>query len=173
MIKIKECLMALRKNPRLAELLKGAKEPENAEEAADQYASAAEKLGVSLSKEEVLTFLKDEEEQVRSKTEKAVDMVKLSAEQLDHVAGGDGGYVKDHPECDTTYSDHEWCWFSDNCSVIISYYDDSTKENQFVEGDCDQNMFGDKLHEDILTPDGDFFPTGNGEIQIWCKSLDE
>ena len=31
MSKIKECLMALSKNPRLAELLKGAKEPENAE----------------------------------------------------------------------------------------------------------------------------------------------
>ena len=169
MSKIKECLSALRKDPRIRELLKGAKEPANAEEAADQYTAAAEKLGVSLPREEVLTFLKEEEEKVRSQTEKAADTVALSAEDLNQVAGG---YVKDHNECDTTYADSEWCWISDNCAVAVRYYDDSTKENQYVEGDCANNMFGDRVEEMFMTADEGYDPT-KGEFQMWCKNLDD
>ena len=173
MSKIRELLSSLSKDPRIKGLLKAVKEPENAEEAADEYASIAEKLGVSLPKEEVLTFLKDEEEKTRSQTEKADEAVKLSTEDLNQVAGGASGYVKDHPECDTTYTDHEWCWASDFCSVIINYYDAPDGSLNNLPDNCANNSYGDKMNEEIFTPDpeDDFYPTGDGSVQVWCTGL--
>ena len=176
MNEVRECLTALGKDPRAKELLKGLRGSVNAESAAKQYAEIAEKLGFSLPEEKILAFLKEEQELVRSRTEKAAEQVEktaLSEEALEEVAGGDGGYVKDHPECDTTFSDNEWCWISDNCSLVITYYNEP-KGNMRLTDPCDNNAYGDKMHEEIWTPDPDdnFEPTKGSGYFVWCYSAD-
>ena len=107
-------------------LFKVAKEPASIEEAAELYADIAAKTGTSIPKDAILAFLKEKEVSQQAQSAKAEGAVKqaLDEEALDAVAGGDGGYVKHNTACDTTFDPGEWCWFSDSCSLVISYYDD-------------------------------------------------
>jgi len=120
MSEMKDFLKALVKNPEAKELLKGLKEPSGVEEAAEQYAAIAEKLGYNLSAEELSKALKAEEETLKAKTAKATDTVKEALDEtaLNAVAGG----VTLGSLCDSTADTEEWCWFSDFCSYVINYY---------------------------------------------------
>ena len=90
-------LKALRTDPKAKELLKESGEPANAEEAAEQYAAIAEKLGFDVKKENILRFLNAKEKLHQAQTMNAESAVKeaLDEEALDSVAGGAG----DNPEC--------------------------------------------------------------------------
>ena len=53
---VKDFLKELRESPKGMELLNAAKEPANAEEAAQLYADIAEKAGISVSQETICEF---------------------------------------------------------------------------------------------------------------------
>ena len=77
--------------------------------------------------------------------EEAADTVReaLDDEALDAVAGGTE-YEKQNAACDTTYDKGEWCWFSDSCSVVINYYDDSsTKKKYYTWDESFEDIDGD------------------------------
>ena len=97
------------------------KTPENEEETISAYLGLAEKLGYSLTAEEIRAGVKALAQEQRSKTEKAVsDMEKapLDEETLEAVSGGEKGDY--HPEtCDSTFVEGEWCWLSESCSYLI------------------------------------------------------
>ena len=174
MDEIRECLLALGKDPEARKLLLEMKEPGNTnmEEMAGLYAAIAEKRGVSLSKDQVLQFLKEEQERVRKLTEKAEEQIgkmPLAEESLDHVAGGAGG---DHNECESTFVDNEWCWISDACSLIISSYDKPSGAAPFADDAvCANNMFGTTLYETNWTQDDEFSPS-KGSYWVLCVGSD-
>ena len=121
MSEVKDFLKALNENPKAKELIKAAKEPANAEEAAALYADIAEKAGICVSKETIQEFLKNKESRQQEVTAKAEGLVKaaLGEDDLESVAGGG-----QDERCSSTFDKGEWCWFSDSCSYVISYYDD-------------------------------------------------
>ena len=125
MSEVKDFLKALSENPEAKKLMKEAKEPASLEEAAALYADIAAKTGISVAKETILEFLEKKEKVQQAESAKAEGTVKqaLDEEALDEVAGG-SDYEKHNTACDTTYYKGEWCWFSDSCAVVISYYDD-------------------------------------------------
>ena len=45
------------------------------------------------------------------------------------LAGGAIGVAGGADGCADTYQDGEWCWFTDSCSLIISYYDSGSSGN--------------------------------------------
>ena len=119
MSEMKDFLTALVKNPEAKELLKGLKEPSGAEEAAELYADIAAKTGTSISKDAILAILKEKEAIQQARSAKAEGAVRQALEEndLESVAGGA------NPGCDDTHSPGEWCWFTDSCEFVISYYD--------------------------------------------------
>ena len=123
MNELKELLAKLKKDPKAIELLKAAKEPATIDEAADLYVSIGNQLGIKVSREAVLAYMKSRQALQQKVTENAEKNVKkaLDEEDLDAVAGG--GELA----CASTY-DHsgEWCWVSDSCSMVINYYDTPT-----------------------------------------------
>lgn len=141
MSEVKDFLKALNENPKAKELIKAAKEPANADEAAALYADIAEKAGICVSKETIQEFLKNKESRQQEVTAKAEGLVKaaLGEDDLESVAGG----VQDE-RCSSTFDRGEWCWFSDSCSYVISYYDDVSKnQDDYVDpfqGDVDDGI---------------------------------
>ena len=131
---IYDSLKALSKNEEAKKLFKEAKEPAGIEEAAGLYADIAAKTGFSISKDAIMEFLKENEASRQAQSAKAEGAVKeaLDEEALEAVAGG-GDYVKQNPGCDTTYDPGEWCWFSDSCSLVISYYSDTPGKSDSSE----------------------------------------
>ena len=145
MSEVKDFLKALNENPKAKELIKAAKEPANAEEAAALYADIAEKAGIAVSKETIAAFLKGKEENQQQATAKAEGAVKaaLNEDDLENVAGGG----KDE-RCDSTFDRGEWCWFSDSCSYVISYYDDKqTKKITFEDSEDGTDEFKSQEEE--------------------------
>ena len=122
MNEIKEFLKALTSDPRAKELLQGMKEPASMEETAEQYGIIAEKLGFSISRENILEYLNIREKMQKEQTANAEGAVKtaLSEEDLQSVAGGI------YTNCSSTSqpADKEWCWFSDACHYVINFYED-------------------------------------------------
>ena len=122
---VKDFLKELRESPKAMELLGAAKEPANAEEAAQLYADIAEKAGISVSKETICEFLKGKERIQKAVAAKAEETLKsaLSENELDNVAGGVELEGKQETVCKDTFMPGEWCWMSDYCSVVITSYD--------------------------------------------------
>lgn len=117
---IYDSLKALSENEEAKKLFRAAKEPAGIEEAAELYADIAAKTGNSIPKDAILALLKEKEARQRAQSAKAEGAVKkaLDEEALDAVAGGA------NPGCDDTHSPGEWCWFTDSCEFVISYYDE-------------------------------------------------
>ena len=61
MEEIRKFIKTLRSNPAALEMIQSAEEPANTEEAAEQYGAIAEKLGISVSKENILKYLNAKE----------------------------------------------------------------------------------------------------------------
>ena len=151
---VKDFLKELRESPKGMELLNAAKEPANAEEAAQLYADIAEKAGISVSKETICEFLKGKEQIQKAVAAKAEENLKsaLSENDLDNVAGGaeiEGKQIS----CKDTFMPGEWCWVSDYCSVVISSYDDLLIQPN--EKDDDTYKF-------------DYFDPGDGWVNASC-----
>ena len=140
MSEMKDFLKALSENTTARELIKAAKEPADIGEAAALYADIAEKAGIRVSEETIREFLKAKEASQQAQSADAEGTVKeaLGEEALDAVAGGTE-YEKQNAACDTTYDKGEWCWFSDSCSIVISYYDDTASRDPF-QPDVDEEL---------------------------------
>ena len=82
----------------------------------------------------------------------ATDKISLEDGDLDKVAGGADGDT--HPDMyDSSFSEGEWCWFSDSCSYVISDYSDYLYGRKLVkEADKDIEEF-EKYTEDLLKND--------------------
>ena len=117
---VKALLEALRTDPRAKELLEEVKEPAGIEEAAGLYLDLAEKLGINVSRESMISFLQAKEKYQQAQSAKAAETVKEALEdrELDSVAGG----YKEHNECSDTFQDGENCWFTDQCDIVFSHY---------------------------------------------------
>ena len=143
MEKINAFLDTVRNNPEAKERMKAMPAPKNDQEAAEGYVRIAKELGFDLTADEILAGLKGMEQKQKAQADK----VALDAGDLDNVAGGA------NPGCDDTHSPGEWCWFSDSCSVIISYYDEQPQETEpaddlfgratFHDGDESGRLFHD------------------------------
>ena len=148
------------KDPRVKEKLKGMREPGTVEEAAEQYSAIAQETGISVSREDLLSFLKAKEKTQMEKAAKAEESVKeaLDEDALDAVAGG-----QKISGCESTADIGEWCWFSDSCAVLIndySYYadvkseaSDDLFEDEEEEFDVDQILHGDHFGAGQKNPD--------------------
>ena len=121
MEKINAFLDAVRNNPEAKERMKAMPAPKNDREAAEGYAKVAGELGFDLTADEILASLKGMEQKQKAQADK----VALDAGDLDNVAGGA------NPGCDDTHSPGEWCWFTDSCSFVISYYDSAENTDPF------------------------------------------
>ena len=157
MANITEFFKALETDPKAKEKLKGMKEPDSAEEAAEQYFAIAQDLGISVSREDVTALLKANEKAHREKAAKAEEKVKeaLDESALDAVAGGqkiDG--------CESTADLGEWCWFSDSCDFLINGYDSSS-------GGAGSNTFPDSTQ--MAGPD--YMDPATGDT-IWTETFD-
>jgi len=118
---IQKFLDALRNDPQAKELMKAMPAPKNDQEAAEGYVKIAKELGFDLAADEILAGLKGMEQKQKAQADK----VALDAGDLDNVAGGA------NPGCDDTHSPGEWCWFTDSCSFVISYYDSAENTDPF------------------------------------------
>ena len=124
MDEMKDFLKKLCENPKAQELISQAKEPAGMEEAAAMYADIAEKAGISVSKDTLQQFLTTKEKAQQEATGKAEGAVKqaLGENDLESVAGGSRD-----PRCQDTFeTEGEWCWFTDACDFVISYYDENS-----------------------------------------------
>ena len=116
MDKVKKFLIAMRKHPRVKELIKDLKTPKNDEEVIDGYFSIAKKLKLKLTRDEIKDGLKAAAEEQKARTAEAAQKVALDSSDQEQVAGGQ------YLNCSSTHEDNEWCWFSDSCDLIISDY---------------------------------------------------
>ena len=108
-------LAQMKNDPRAKELLKALPAPKSEEEALAGYQSVAKQLGFDLSQNEIQAALKAMAQEQKEKTDK----VAMEDADLESVAGGG-----QDERCSSTFDRGEWCWFSDSCSYVISYYDD-------------------------------------------------
>ena len=109
---VQKFLDALRNDPRAQELIKDMPVPKSDEEAVACYAKLAKDLGFDLTTDDIKSGLKAMENDRKAQSDK----VSLDADDLENVAGGA------NEGCNDTHSDGEWCWFTDSCSYIITYY---------------------------------------------------
>ena len=90
-----ELLKKLKEDPRAKELLDGLKNTASADDVITCYAQIAAKLGYAITAEEIREVVNQEEARRKSETEKiASDSKALNDDDVENVAGGDGG----------------WCW---------------------------------------------------------------
>ena len=132
---VEDFLKALVTDPRAKEIMQGMKEPANVEEAAEEYFAIAEKLGFTLAKKDLLNCLKAKEQAHQAVAAKAEHAVKeaLDETDLDAVAGG---AVTD---CEDTFSPGEWCFVTDSCAYVITYYDDPSIKLDDTYSKCTNN----------------------------------
>ena len=115
----------VRNDPKTKELVKALPAPKSDAEAVEGYVKLAKELGFDLTFDEIKAGLEAAEN-----GRKAVsDKVSLDDADLENVAGGA------NEGCDDTHVPGEWCWFTDSCSYVISYYgdEDKTLANQRIE----------------------------------------
>ncbi len=138
MDQVQEFLDALHHDPRAKELAKEMKKPETEAETAESYVKLAQAMGYDITGKDILKTLLEMEQAQRALTDKANDAVvkiPLGDDALDHVFGGYNPYPID---CESTYTDGEWCWVSDSCKVIIMDY--SVDEDDVLDiPDFEQN----------------------------------
>ena len=115
MDKVREFLDAVRNDLRAQEMMKAMPAPKNDMEAMESYVKIAKELGFDLTSDEILAGLKGMTQEQKAQTGK----VSLDDADVENVAGGAGD-----PRCADTFDQDEWCWFSDSCSYLISFYDD-------------------------------------------------
>ncbi len=140
---INEFLRKISRDPQAKELLKGLKDPADAAEAAAQYAAVAEKLGLSVQKEDLQKFIEIKQQVHKEKAAEAEKAVKeaVPEQDLDSVAGGGAGIDESdyctaivtsgetiESRCSDSYMEGEWCWFTDSCSYVINGYDDGSND---------------------------------------------
>ena len=142
---ISKFLKTLNQDAEAKELLRNQPKPASDEEAAAAYVCVAEKMGFSVTKEEMLNSLKGLELIQRMKTGHSEADVKkaLDENDLEQVAGGG-----EDPRCLDSFSPGEWCWFSDSCSYIITGYGDEA-----VAGKIEPEMVGEKTGAEDLIED--------------------
>ena len=138
---VQKFLDALRNDPRAQELIKDMPVPESDEEAVACYAKLAKDLGFDLTTDDIKAGLKAMENDRKAQSDK----VSLDADDLENVAGGA------NEGCNDTHSDGEWCWFTDSCSYIITYYapqdevwedeDFKKPEEETIVVECKNNAF--------------------------------
>ena len=122
--KMMQFLETLRNDPKAKEIMKGMKKPENDGEIIENYLAIAEKTGFDLTREDIqegVSSLMKEQQARTANTAEQVQKTAISDEALDNVAGGWD------PNCDQTYSPGEWCWFTDSCEYLITFYNDTKK----------------------------------------------
>ena len=117
---VKKFFRVLATNPRGKELAAAAKVPDNAEEAVEMYLGIAKELGVSVSRENILEFVRQKEKLQLAASAKAEASVKEALDEavLDSVAGGAAD-----TQCQDSFDAGEWCWFTDSCAVLITSYE--------------------------------------------------
>ena len=119
MSEIKELLEKLNNTADVQSLFPDAK-PQTREEEINIYADVAEKLGYSISKEELENYIEKIENEIREATASQIDSIKkLDVSELDTVAGG-SEYFKEL--CEYTYKDYENCWYQDACDHVQNDY---------------------------------------------------
>ena len=113
---VQKFLDAMLHDPKAKELIKAMPAPKNDTEAAEGYLKLAKDLGYDLTIEEIIAGLKTLEQEKKTQSAK----VALDMDDLENVAGGanDG--------CADTHSPGEWCWFTDSCDYVISFYGDDS-----------------------------------------------
>ena len=128
MDQVKEFLNRLREDPKAREMVSGKEAPKSIEEEVGNYLRAAESLGYHITGRELLETVRAMDKSQKALTgeaETAIGKAPLNEETLDAVAGGtEGKVVKDHNECEYTYTDYENCWFNDECNIIFTHYDE-------------------------------------------------
>ena len=115
MSEVKKFLESL-KNRALASELFPTEKPKNETEALDAYVKAAEKLGFSITAEELKAEIEENAAATAKETEDQIR--KIPAEELDKVAGGGS----DRQPCEVTYIEGEWCYWPDSCTYLINKY---------------------------------------------------
>ena len=146
---VQKFMDAVRNDPRVKELLKAMPAPKNDSEGLECYVKIARELGFDLTADEILAGLNGMEQAQKAQSEK----IGLDDADLEHVAGG----VK-MPNCASTYeSDGEWCWFSDSCSYVISYYDTEGELAQMQKDKEQRDAFNELYKfDDHCDPRSDF-----------------
>ena len=124
MEKIKALMEAVKNDTKAMEMVKALGAPKNDEEAVAGYLKVAETLGFSITKEELYEGLKAIMAEQKAASDFTAEKISLEEAELEHVAGGTNG------ACSDTYTDGEWCWFTDSCSLIISYYSSENSGQQ-------------------------------------------
>ena len=115
--KVEEYIEALKKDPKSAELLAGAKGLKNAADFAAYHEKCAKELGFELSADEIIAYMTEEEKKLGVKSEETkAQIANLSLDDLENVAGGTD-------TCKDSYRDEENCWHNDGCDVAYNKYD--------------------------------------------------
>ena len=133
---VQKFLDMVRNDPKAKELAKALPAPKSDAEAVEGYVRLAKELGFDLTFDEIKAGLKDLEDGRKA----ASDKVSLDDADLESVAGGA------NEGCEDTHTPGEWCWFTDSCSVIISYYGDedvaiAKQRKQYENLPCEQPAF--------------------------------
>ena len=122
---VQKFLDMVRNDPKAKELVKALPAPKSDAEAVEGYVKLAKDLGFDLTFDEIKAGLKGMEQAQKAQSEK----VSLGDADLESVAGGA------NEGCDDTHTDGEWCWFTDSCSYIITYYG-SDQNSQTIKEEC-------------------------------------
>lgn len=89
------------------ELLSTMQKPENEEQVLDCYVQIAQKLGCTLTAEDIRAYMASKQ-----------PCGELDDEELAQVAGGKGNKY-----CHYSYLDRENCWLTDGCDILFKGYD--------------------------------------------------
>ena len=116
--KAEKFLNALSENAEIQAFLKDYTLPEGTDKE-EALVEIAQRFGYDITREELAQAFEARSQAIEAAgqvAEKAAE--ELSADQLDHVAGGlHGNY-----ECETSYNDRENCWYDDACDFAFTMY---------------------------------------------------
>ncbi len=120
MDEVRKFMEALQNDPRAKELMESTEIPVDDEKVPGAYLDLAKKLGFSISREDLLIWVQENEKKCRARAEKAETSMEkaLDPEEMSKVAGGKGNKF-----CESSFNKSEWCWFSDSCKVAVNIYE--------------------------------------------------
>ena len=130
----REFFKTLHTDPEARRLLDEKSQPTTMDEAYELYAEVAEKLGFSLTAQQIAeaaAALAQEQKGATAQAEEAMrelDPAELAAVagakdcELDFMPGGQECKQTMVYSCSSTFDYGEWCWFDDACESIISVY---------------------------------------------------
>lgn len=107
--------------------------PENEEETICAYVKVAEKLGIELSKEEIMGYLSSK-----------LASGEVNDEELSQLTGGG-----ENSNCRKTFTNEENCWWNDGCDLVFFRYDEylcyanyyNYRDGKYVQV-CSQSFYG-------------------------------